>query len=91
MRRFVLWAGILSAATVSNPAHEPPVSEYRDDPRLARHVPLHAAHADLLRRTGDGPAALAAYDRAIAASGNAVEREELERRRAGLATSTSGA
>lgn len=36
MRRFVLWAGILSAATVSNPAHEPPISEYRDDPRLAR-------------------------------------------------------
>lgn len=36
MRRFVLWAGIFSAATVSNPAHEPPISEYRDDPRLAR-------------------------------------------------------
>ena len=59
-----------------------------DDARLARHVPLHAAHADLLRRTGDGPGALAAYDRAIAASGNAVERAELERRRAELAATT---
>ncbi len=59
-----------------------------DDARLARHVPLHAAHADLLRRTGDREGAAAAYDRAIAASGNAVEREELERRRADLAATT---
>lgn len=36
MRRFILWAGILTASTVSNPAQEVPQSEYRNDPRLAR-------------------------------------------------------
>jgi RNA polymerase sigma-70 factor (ECF subfamily) len=55
-----------------------------DDDRLAGYAPLHAAHAELLRRTGVADAAVAAYDRAIAATGNAVERAELERRRAAL-------
>jgi RNA polymerase sigma-70 factor (ECF subfamily) len=55
-----------------------------DDPRLDRYAPLHAAHAELLRRTGAPDAAAAAYDRAIAATGNAVERAELERRRAAV-------
>ncbi|WP_445148408.1 RNA polymerase sigma factor [Baekduia sp. Peel2402] len=54
-----------------------------DDARLAAYAPLHAAHAELLRRTGS-PDALTAYDRAIAATGNAVERAELERRRAAM-------
>lgn len=36
MRRFILWAGILTASTVSNPAQEVPQPEYRNDPRLAR-------------------------------------------------------
>jgi RNA polymerase sigma-70 factor (ECF subfamily) len=53
-----------------------------DQPRLAAYAPLHAAHAELLRRAGDGAAARAAYDRAIAVTENAVERAELERRRA---------
>ena len=53
-----------------------------DDPRLRDYAPLHAAHAELLRRTGAAEAAGAAYDRAIAATGNAVERAELRRRRA---------
>jgi RNA polymerase sigma-70 factor (ECF subfamily) len=52
-----------------------------DDARLARYAPLHAAHAELLRRTGAPDAAAAAYDRAIAATANAVERAELQRRR----------
>jgi RNA polymerase sigma-70 factor (ECF subfamily) len=55
-----------------------------DDPRLAGYAPLHAAHAELLRRTGAPDAAAAAYDRAIAATGNAVERAELARRRAAV-------
>jgi RNA polymerase sigma-70 factor (ECF subfamily) len=53
-----------------------------DEARLRDYAPLHAAHAELLRRTGAPAAAAAAYDRAIAATGNAVERAELERRRA---------
>jgi RNA polymerase sigma-70 factor (ECF subfamily) len=52
------------------------------DPRLRDYAPLHAAHAELLRRTGATDAAAAAYDRAIAATANAVQRAELERRRA---------
>jgi len=54
------------------------------DPRLERYVPLHAAHAELLRRVDATAAARAAYDRAVAAAGNAVQRAELERRRDAL-------
>jgi RNA polymerase sigma-70 factor (ECF subfamily) len=54
------------------------------DPRLDGYVPLHATHAELLRRTGAATAATAAYDRAIAATANAVERAELRRRRAAV-------
>jgi RNA polymerase sigma-70 factor (ECF subfamily) len=50
------------------------------DPRLDRYQPLHAARAELLRRTGDAAAARAAYERAIALTANEREREELERR-----------
>jgi RNA polymerase sigma-70 factor (ECF subfamily) len=52
------------------------------DPRLRGYAPLHAAHADLLRRAGDAAAADAAYELAIDASENAVQRAELTRRRA---------
>jgi len=55
-----------------------------DDPRLTTYAPLHAAHAELLRRTGSPDAATTAYDRAIAATSNAVERAELQRRRAAV-------
>jgi RNA polymerase sigma-70 factor (ECF subfamily) len=51
-----------------------------EDPGLERYQPLQAAHAELLRRTGDRAGAAQAYVRAIALSGNAVERAELERR-----------
>ena len=54
------------------------------EPRMRAYAPLHAAHAELLRRAGDWPAAAAAYDLAIAATDNDVERAELERRRSAL-------
>ena len=54
------------------------------DPALERYQPLHAAHADLLRRAGDSDGAASAYERAIALTANAVERAELERRAGAL-------
>jgi RNA polymerase sigma-70 factor (ECF subfamily) len=51
---------------------------------LRDYQPLHATHAELLRRAGDAAGAAAAYDRAIELSANEVERAELERRRAEL-------
>ena len=55
------------------------------DRRLAGYTPLHAARAELLLRSGDVAGADAAYSAAIASCANAVEREELIRRRAQLA------
>jgi RNA polymerase sigma-70 factor (ECF subfamily) len=51
-----------------------------EDPALESYQPLHAAHAELLRRAGDAASAGRAYERAIELSANAVERAELERR-----------
>jgi RNA polymerase sigma-70 factor, ECF subfamily len=51
---------------------------------LDQYQPLHAARAELLRRSGDRDSADRAYARAIELSANAVERAELERRRAAL-------
>jgi RNA polymerase sigma-70 factor (ECF subfamily) len=51
-----------------------------DDPALEGYQPLHAAHAELLRRIGDPAAAARAYQRAITLSANDVERSELKRR-----------
>jgi RNA polymerase sigma-70 factor (ECF subfamily) len=51
-----------------------------EDPRLEQYQPLHAAHAELLRRVRDSAGAARAYERAIALSANAVERTELEGR-----------
>jgi RNA polymerase sigma-70 factor, ECF subfamily len=50
------------------------------DPSLDRYQPMHAAHAELLKRAGDLAGARRAYERAIARSANTVERSELERR-----------
>jgi RNA polymerase sigma-70 factor, ECF subfamily len=50
------------------------------NPALERYQPLHAVHAELLRRAGDLAGAARAYERAIALSANEVERAELERR-----------
>jgi RNA polymerase sigma-70 factor, ECF subfamily len=58
-----------------------------NDPALARYQPLHAAHAELLRRAGERGGAAEAYQQAIALSANEVERIELQRR---LATLTAG-
>jgi RNA polymerase sigma-70 factor (ECF subfamily) len=50
------------------------------DPALRHYQPLHATHAETLRRAGETTAAARAYERAIELSGNAVERAELQRR-----------
>ncbi|MGK5048426.1 RNA polymerase sigma factor [Janthinobacterium sp. GB4P2] len=49
-------------------------------PSLANSHYLHAARADLLRRQGDRPGALAAYAQAAMLASNAVERQYLLRR-----------
>jgi RNA polymerase sigma-70 factor (ECF subfamily) len=54
------------------------------DADLERYQPLHAAHAELLRRAGDHAGAILAYERAIALVSNTVQRAELERRREAL-------
>jgi RNA polymerase sigma-70 factor (ECF subfamily) len=54
------------------------------DSALENYQPLHAAHAELLRRSGDADGAAHAYTRAIELTSNAVECAELERRRAAL-------
>ncbi|HWF36823.1 MAG TPA: RNA polymerase subunit sigma-24, partial [Solirubrobacteraceae bacterium] len=54
------------------------------EPALERYQPLHAAHAELLRRSGDRAGSEHAYSQAIELSANAVERAELERRRDAL-------
>jgi RNA polymerase sigma-70 factor (ECF subfamily) len=47
---------------------------------LRDYQPLHATHAELLRRAGDAGGAARAYRRAIRLTDNAVERSELQRR-----------
>jgi RNA polymerase sigma-70 factor (ECF subfamily) len=50
------------------------------DPVLEDYQPLHVAHAELLRRTGNRQEAARAYEGAIALSANAIEHAELEGR-----------
>jgi RNA polymerase sigma-70 factor, ECF subfamily len=50
------------------------------DPALSHYQPLHATHAELLRRDRDRLGAEHAYRRAIELTQNAVERAELRRR-----------
>jgi RNA polymerase sigma-70 factor (ECF subfamily) len=69
-------AGLASGPAAGLELLEPLLGE----PVLQRYQPLHAAHADLLRRSGDVHGAVCAYEQAIALTDNAVEREELERR-----------
>ena len=52
-----------------------------DPERLDGYQPYHAARADLLARTGGGPDAAAAYDRAIELTDNPTERAFLETQR----------
>ncbi|MEU5695323.1 sigma-70 family RNA polymerase sigma factor [Actinosynnema sp. NPDC020468] len=53
----------------------------RLEPRLADYHAFHATRADLLRRTGRGGEARAAYDRAVELAGNTAETAYLIRRR----------
>lgn len=48
---------------------------------LETYQPFHVVRADLLTRLGRGVEAIEAYDRALALTGNAVERAYLRRRR----------
>ncbi len=57
------------------------------DPRLAGYPPLHAAHADLLERSGDPCAAVAAWKKAAGCSTNTGQRDHLLRRAAGVGRS----
>ena len=49
---------------------------------LTGYAPLHAAHADLLERTGQAAEAAAAWERAERAMGNTALQRELRRRKA---------
>jgi RNA polymerase sigma-70 factor (ECF subfamily) len=51
-----------------------------EDSNFDRYQPLHAAHAELLRRAGEQAGAVEAYEKAIALTANTVHRAELERR-----------
>ncbi len=51
---------------------------------LPDYQPFHVVRAELLARVGRVEQARSAYDRAVALSGNAVERAHLERRRTAL-------
>jgi RNA polymerase sigma-70 factor (ECF subfamily) len=55
---------------------------------LPSYLPLHLTRAELLARVGRTADALQEYDRALALSGNAVERRHLERRRDEVAAGT---
>jgi RNA polymerase sigma-70 factor (ECF subfamily) len=75
----------VAVAFASGPADGLAVLEpLLSDTALENYQPLHAAHAELLRRSGDADGAAHAYTRAIELTSNAVERAELERRRAAL-------
>ncbi len=56
-----------------------------EEPALERYVPLHAARAEMLRRTGDLTSADRAYARAIECSANDVQRADLAARRTAVA------
>ncbi len=56
------------------------LDELSDDGRLERYHLLDATRADLLRRRGDHPGAVAAYQRALSLAPSAVERRYLLRR-----------
>jgi RNA polymerase sigma-70 factor (ECF subfamily) len=60
------------------------------DQRLAGYHLLPAARADLLRRSGRFDEASRAYAEAAGLAGNAVEREYLLSRSAGMATAVGG-
>jgi RNA polymerase sigma-70 factor (ECF subfamily) len=68
----------MALAEVAGPPAALEVVEALD---LPTYQPFHAVRADLLTRAGRLTEAVAAYDRAIALTGNDVERAHLQRRR----------
>jgi RNA polymerase sigma-70 factor (ECF subfamily) len=56
------------------------LAELETEAGMQDYFPFYAARADLLRRTGEWQAALAAYRQALSLTQNAVERAFLERR-----------
>ena len=56
----------------------------RTDGALSSYPPFHLVRADLLRRTGDGEGAAAAYHAALALTGNDAEADFIRRRLAEL-------
>ncbi|MCL4107878.1 UNVERIFIED_CONTAM: hypothetical protein GTU68_001195 [Idotea baltica] len=61
------------------------LNEVRHDGRLQSYLPLHATEADLHRRVGDKPNAIAAYRRALALAEDGQQRAFLEQRLSDLA------
>ena len=72
----------IAIAELDGPA---PALVVLDELDLDHYHLYHAARADLLERLGRADEAAAAYDRALALTSNAVERDHLERRRRGVA------
>jgi len=70
----------VALAMAEGPARGLGVLDELDPTELDGFHPFHAARADLLRRAGRRAEAAAAYERAIALCGNAVERRYLEGR-----------
>lgn len=74
----------LNRAVALSFAHGPEVGLANLPDGLEHYQPFHAASADMLRRLGRAPAARAAYDRALALTGNGADRALLEKHRARL-------
>jgi RNA polymerase sigma-70 factor (ECF subfamily) len=72
------------AAAVAEVEGEDAALRLVDALALGQYYLFHAIRADLLRRLGRPAEARAAYDAAIALTGNAAERAFLEQRRDGL-------
>jgi RNA polymerase sigma-70 factor (ECF subfamily) len=72
----------IAVAELHGPAAGLAALDALDTATLADYQPYHAAHADLLARTGDRERAVAAYDRAIELSSNPAERDFLRQQRA---------
>ena len=69
----------VAVSFAEDPESALPLLEQLEEP-LAQYAPFHAAYADVQRRLADDAAARAAYARALGLTGNAGEREFLERR-----------
>ena len=66
------------------------IDALEDREELTRHHLLHAARADLLRRTGRWTAAASSYRQALALASNEPERQFLRRRLTEVERRTAG-